>query len=131
MPAGARLATVRDMDCHLPVIRHTALPARCDAGCHRQLVAGPGIGALPVRVELLSLEAAACTAMAAQPHAQAVVVLAGSGKLRLGSDPQSFTAPCTLLVPAGVAHEIVNNGVLPLQLVAIAAATPSLQENPR
>lgn len=127
MPADAGFATVQGMDSPLPVIRHGALPSHSEAGCRRQLVAGPAIGALPLRVELLSLEVAARTASAAQAEPQALVVLAGSGKLRLGCDPQPFQSPCTLLVPAGVAHEIVNNGVLPLQLVAIAAcaAPPS------
>lgn len=114
------------MDSSLPVIRHGALPCHHEAGCRRQLVAGPELGALPLRVELLSLEAAARTGGTAQAAPQALVVLAGSGKLRLGCDPQAFQSPCTLLVPAGVAHEIVNNGVLPLQLVVIAAcAVPS------
>jgi uncharacterized RmlC-like cupin family protein len=101
------------------VIRHGALPRTSTGGCHQQLVAGAGLGQAPVEVHLLSLDAGGHTHTAAHGEVRVVLVLAGSGKQRLGSDPQSFHAPCTLIVPAGVSHEIVNNGMLPLQLVAI------------
>ena len=42
----------------------------------------------------------------------------------LESGSQRFQAPCTLLVPAGAAFQIVNNGALQLQLVSIFVPCP-------
>ena len=51
----------------------------------------------------------------------AILVLQGSGKLQLPDGPQRFQAPCTLIVPAGAEHQVVNHGGGLLQLVAVAA----------
>ncbi|MGA0608806.1 cupin domain-containing protein [Caldimonas sp. KR1-144] len=101
------------------VINHSALPRTGCDGCQRQTVAGAAVGPAPFEVELLCVEAGARWTTPAQPHPRVLLVLAGTGKQRLEADPQHFHAPCTLIVPAGVAHEIVNNGVLALRLVAI------------
>lgn len=106
------------------VINHSALPRTGGGGCQRQTVAGAAVGPAPFEVELLCVEAGARLSTPAQLHVRVLLVLAGSGKQRLEADPQHFHAPCTLIVPGGMAHEIVNNGVLPLRLVAIAAPSP-------
>ncbi len=107
------------------VIQHTALPRVCDAGAQRQSVAGAALGGLPFDVELRSLDAGACTVLPARAGRSAVVVLTGSGKLRLEGGVQVFHAPCTLILPAGAEHPIVNHGALPMQLVCIdGAGTP-------
>jgi mannose-6-phosphate isomerase-like protein (cupin superfamily) len=106
------------------VINHSALPRNGSDGCQRQTVAGAAVGPAPFEVELLCVDAGGRWSTAAQPNARVLLVMAGSGKQRLGNEPQPFHAPCTLIVPAGLAHEIVNNGVLPLRLVAIGGPTP-------
>lgn len=107
------------------VIQHTALPRVFDAGAQCQSVAGAGLGGLPFDVELRSLDAGASTVLPASAGPGAVVVLAGSGKLRLDDGTQVFHAPCTLVLAAGCEHPIVNHGAVPMQLVCIDARRPS------
>jgi uncharacterized cupin superfamily protein len=107
------------------VIQHTALPRVCDAGAQRQTIAGAALGDLPFDVELRHLEAGASTVLPARVARGAVIVLAGCGKLRLEGGVQAFHAPCTLILPAGAEHPIVNHGALAMQLVCIdARGTP-------
>ena len=103
------------------VINHTSLPREHGDGCECQTVAGPQLCDAPFEVRLLRLEAGAATPPCRHDTARVVLVLSGSGKERLEGAPQSFHAPCTVHVPAGSEHQIVNNGVTPLQLVVIAA----------
>lgn len=106
------------------LINHSALPRTGHDGCQRQTVAGAAVGPAPFEVELLCVDAGSRWSSEPHPLARVLLVMAGSGKQRLGNEPQPFHAPCTLIVPAGLAHEIVNNGVLPLRLVAIASPLP-------
>lgn len=102
------------------VINHTSLPRSSPSeGCECRLVAGATVGDAPVEVHLLQLAPGAATPSCCHDAALVVLVLDGCGKQRVEGAPQSFAAPCTLCVPAGAAHEIVNNGVTPLQLVVI------------
>jgi hypothetical protein len=55
-----------------------------------------------------------------------VVVLRGRGEVRMGGDAVSFAAPCTLIAPPGVAHQIVNVGTEPLEAVAAMRVRSSI-----
>ena len=103
------------------VINHTSLPREQRDGCDCQTVAGREFGA-PFEVQMLQLAPGAATPPCRDAAARVVLVLAGSGKQRLEGAPQSFHAPCTVHVPAGAEHQIINNGLTPLQLVVIAAS---------
>jgi len=106
------------------VIHHTMLPRRTGEGCCTQSVAGADLGRLPFEVEVQTVEANAATEETTAAAARVVLVLAGSGRLVLESGSQRFQAPCTLLVPAGAAFQVVNNGALQLQLVSIFVPCP-------
>lgn len=55
---------------------------------------------------------------------EVVVVLAGSGTLLIDGRTLRFSAGDTLLLPAGLDHEIVNTGDRELAMVATFAASP-------
>ena len=101
------------------VISHSSLPCTVQNGCTRQAVAGSGIGGTAIEASLWTVPVGAATPPHVSPGGRVVIVLAGCGKHRLAGQPQSFRAPCTLIVPSRADHEIVNIGVLPLQLVVI------------
>ena len=103
------------------VINHTSLPREQRDGCDRQTVAGRELGT-PFEVQLLQLAPGAVTPPCRHAATRVLLVLAGSGKQRLEGAPQSFHAPCTVQVPGGAEHQIINNGLTPLQLVVIAAS---------
>ena len=103
------------------VIDHTCLPRDSAEGRECQTVASPALCGVPFEVRVLRLAPGAATPAGCCERAQVVLVLGGSGKERRDGGPQGFHAPCTLHVPAGAEHQIVNNGVTTLQLVVIAA----------
>ncbi|HUP07307.1 MAG TPA: cupin domain-containing protein [Caldimonas sp.] len=102
------------------VIHHAALPRQADAGCSTRTVAGASVCAAPFVVRTVAIDPGACTAA---PAADALVLIAldGTGKLLVDGAPQRFHAPCTLIVPEGASHRVVNDGATPLQLVCVHA----------
>ncbi|MGE5115983.1 MAG: cupin domain-containing protein [Betaproteobacteria bacterium] len=103
------------------VIDHTCLPRDAADGRECQTVASQALCGVPFEVRVLRLAPGAATPPGRCGTAQVVLVLAGSGKQRVDGGPQGFHAPCTVHVPAGAEHQIVNNGMTTLQLVVIAA----------
>lgn len=55
---------------------------------------------------------------------EVVLVLSGSGRVRLGDQALDFGPDSTLVIPAGVDHQIFNTGAEPLVAVAAFSATP-------
>jgi mannose-6-phosphate isomerase-like protein (cupin superfamily) len=104
------------------VINHASLPREQRDGRDCQTVAGRELDGAPFEVQMLQLAPGAVTPPSRHTAARVLLVLAGSGKQRLDGAPQSFQAPCTVHVPGGAEHQIVNNGLTPLQLVVIAAS---------
>jgi quercetin dioxygenase-like cupin family protein len=108
------------------VISHACLPCSSHDGCTCRTVAGPALGVCAIDASVWSVPVGAATPARLHEGTCVVLVLAGSGKHRVAGAPQSFRAPCTLIVPPLAEHEIVNTGALPLQLVVIVApAAPS------
>jgi len=103
------------------VISHACLPSSHHDGCICQTVAGPALGVSSIDARVWTVPASATMPASVDARPRVVLVLAGSGKQRLAGAPQSFHAPCTLIVPALAEHEVVNTGALPLHLVVIAA----------
>jgi|GEM_PF-661545 len=104
------------------VISHGALPHDLPghpAPCLH--VAGRAQGITEFEVWTQQLDPGARTEPRRHEGTLAILALQGSGKLLLPGGPQRFQAPCTLIVPAGAEHHLVNHGGTVLQLVGVAA----------
>jgi mannose-6-phosphate isomerase-like protein (cupin superfamily) len=55
---------------------------------------------------------------------EVVLVLEGSGELRLGDRNIRFGPDTTLVLPPNLPHQIVNIGAVPLKTIAAFSATP-------
>ena len=55
---------------------------------------------------------------------EVVVVLEGSGELRIGGRTIAFGPDTTLVLPPSVPHQIFNTGSTPLKTIAAFSATP-------
>jgi uncharacterized cupin superfamily protein len=107
------------------VICHTSLPRTSHpSGCRSLCAAGRARGLTQFEAWIHELDAGAASVPCTHAAEQALLVLAGGGKLMLAGAPHRFNAPCTLIVPAGVEHQIVNHGAQTLQYVAVLAALP-------
>ena len=107
------------------VVQHAHLPHLSAAGELRIAAADSSRGISAFEVWVRTLEAGAHTDC--QRHAGELVVLAltGGGKLLVDGGPQRFSGPCTLVIPAGVQFQLVNNGTAPLQLVWVFTDAPT------
>jgi len=86
--------------------------------------AGPGHGLKGFEVWVGTLEPGEHGVVSVHAGEMVVLALAGTGKLVVDGGPQRFMAPCTLLVPAQLSFELVNNGTTTLRLVTVCTATP-------
>jgi len=58
------------------------------------------------------------------PCEEVVMCTAGRGEVHVGGQVHAFGAQQTVLLPAGVLHQIFNAGDTPLEMTAVFAATP-------
>lgn len=101
------------------IISHASLVPSHRGDCSCRIVAGPSLGTAGLQVAEWTLAPGASANLRTQPGAFVVVVSAGTGKQRLAGEPQSFAAPCTLVVPERAEHEVVNTGSVVMQLLVI------------
>jgi mannose-6-phosphate isomerase-like protein (cupin superfamily) len=55
---------------------------------------------------------------------EVVLCMAGRGEVHGEGCVERFGADCTIVLPAGREHQIINTGGLPLEIVGLFAATP-------
>ena len=62
------------------------------------------------------------------PHShdcdEVVLCLGGAGEVHIDGQAHGFSADCTIVLPKGMLHRIVNVGALPLEILGIFPATP-------
>jgi mannose-6-phosphate isomerase-like protein (cupin superfamily) len=81
-------------------------------------VATPSRGAQQVEAWYTTPAPGAATPPHVHDAEEMVVVLRGRGQIRMGDATITFEAPCTLIAPPGVGHQILNTGREPLEAVA-------------
>lgn len=111
------------------VICHTSLPHTShQVGARSFCAADRSRGITRFEAWIHELDSGSASTPRTHAAEQAVLVLTGCGKLMLAGAPHRFQAPCTLVVPAGVEHQIVNHGAQTLQYVAVLAALPNAHQ---
>lgn len=98
---------------------HSALP-----GIDHLTLAGGEHGLRGLSVWQQSIDAGEATPPHRHDCEEVVVVSEGSGVLEVDGVRQEFFAPCTLVVPRNLPHQILNTGSAPLRLVAAFSASP-------
>jgi quercetin dioxygenase-like cupin family protein len=103
----------------MSVIRNRDVPSFEIQGSVITGLATPSHGAREVEVWHSMLAPGSGTPPHVHDAEEVVVVLRGRGELRVGEQsPISFAAPCTLIAPAGLIHQIVNVGTETVESVA-------------
>jgi quercetin dioxygenase-like cupin family protein len=111
---------------------HEVVPFESQGNLMRGL-ATPMRGAQQIEVWQGTIASGAATPPHVHEGEEVVVISRGQGELRVGETSVPFAGPCTLIAPAGVAHQILNTGEEPLELVAALplgskVATPAGEE---
>ena len=106
------------------VIAHALLDSGSIPGIEHRTLAGRAQGLQHLSLWRQSIAAGGATPPHRHDCEEVVVVLAGRGRLEIGGVAHRFGPDTTLIIPAGVNHQIFSDGPEPLECIAAFAATP-------
>lgn len=111
----------------MAIVNHRDIPTFELQGNLMIGVATPTRGAAQVEAWYTTLAPGAATPLHVHTTEEVVVVLRGRGQVQFGETSQSFEAPCTLIAPHDVPHQIMNTGAEPLEAVAAMPIRSSIR----
>ena len=112
-------------------VHHNAdLPRATLPGLEHTTLAGRDLGANNISMWRQTVLAGAATPPHRHDCEEVVLVEAGRGQLLVDDAVVEFGPDCTLVLPAGRDHQIVNNGKEPLRLLAVFPGTPVATKRP-
>ncbi len=97
---------------HFPGLTHRTLASHRD-----------GLGGLEVWRH--TLEPGGASPVHYHDCEEVVVILSGSGRVKMNDRVVAFRDDCTIIIPAREVHQLVNDGDRPMELIAIFSATPA------
>lgn len=106
------------------VIDHAQIEASSIPGISHRTVASAALGAERLSVWRQTVAPGAATPPHRHDCEEAVVVLAGRGRLVVDGREHAFGPDMTLVIPAGVDHQIFSDGPETMVCIAAFAATP-------
>ncbi|WP_437756356.1 dimethylsulfonioproprionate lyase family protein [Sorangium sp. So ce1389] len=99
-------------------------------GLAHQTLAGPRDGLRSVEVWMQTIAPGAQTPRHRHACEEVVVVLRGSGTCEIDGEVSSFGPGSTIILPAGVPHQIANTGADEMHVIAALGAAPVTVETP-
>jgi quercetin dioxygenase-like cupin family protein len=107
------------------VVAHSRIETHQIPGIVHRTVVGRQLGTNGFEVWDQTIAPGAGTPPHRHECEEAVVVLCGKGEVTLGERTAAFAAPCTLVLPPHVPHQIVNTGAEPVRLLGVFATSPA------
>jgi mannose-6-phosphate isomerase-like protein (cupin superfamily) len=104
--------------------RNAELPAASLPGIEHTTLAGADLGARHLSLWRQTMAPGAATPPHRHDCEEVVLVESGHGHVIIDGRRIDFGPDTTLVLPAGVDHQIVNSGSEPMRSVAAFAATP-------
>lgn len=118
---------VQSLDPNQPqVIEHTQLKSYANNGNSLIGIATPSLGATDCEVWRSSIAPHSCTPLHQHETQEIFIFLKGEGKALVGDQEIFFKAPCTLLLPARVPHQIFNITDEPSEQIIILKSKASI-----
>jgi mannose-6-phosphate isomerase-like protein (cupin superfamily) len=106
------------------VIDHARLAPSSIPGIEHRTIASRAQGLQHLSLWRQSLIAGGATPPHRHDCEEVVVILAGRGRLQVEGVAHTFGPDMTLVIPAGMDHQIFSDGPEPLECIAAFAATP-------
>jgi mannose-6-phosphate isomerase-like protein (cupin superfamily) len=106
------------------VQRNAGLPSATLPGIQHTTLASRDLGARHISMWRQTLAPGAATPPHRHDCEEVVLVEAGRGQLLIDGGIVEFGPDCTVTLPAGHDHQIVNSGDEPLRLLAVFPSTP-------
>lgn len=108
---------------HTPA--HTPIP-----GIEHVTLAGTKMGLSHLSVWMQSMAPGNATPLHLHACEEVVVCTRGAGELHADGRVEKFGAGQTIVIPAGIAHQLFSTGPEPLELIAAFAMTPVATTTP-
>ncbi len=108
----------------MPIIRNEELETRELPGLRHQTIGGHAQGVKTMEVWLQTMAPGAATPIHRHACEEVILVLTGSGICTVEGHTSSFGPNSTLILEAGVVHQIVNTSGEELKLVAALGMAP-------
>jgi quercetin dioxygenase-like cupin family protein len=106
------------------VTHNAVLPRSSLPGIEHSTLAGSDKGLKALSVWRQAIAPGAATPPHRHDCEEVVVVTRGRGELRIGDAVHAFGPDTTLVIPPGVAHQVLNAGDEPLELLAAFSTSP-------
>jgi quercetin dioxygenase-like cupin family protein len=90
----------------------------------KQVLLGPGDGAHNFALRYFEVAAGGASALESHPHDHGVMVLRGTGKVRLGDAEHAIGFGDVVYVAPGELHQFVNTGAEPLGFLCVVPPRP-------
>jgi len=101
------------------VIPHADLPRYGSNGNTLYGVSTPGLGAKQIEVWRSSIAPGSGTPLHQHDCEEVFIFFKGEGKVKINGEEVFYKAPCTVIIPADVDHEVLNTGDEPTDHVTI------------
>jgi quercetin dioxygenase-like cupin family protein len=109
----------------MPVIDNSSIPQFTLPGIAHQTLAGQKEGLKGTEVWMQTIEPGSETPVHYHDCEEVVVILRGSGRVSIEGKNTRFNPNSTLIIPAGVVHQIVNSDNEEIFLIAAFSSTPA------
>ena len=106
------------------VHRHASLPRADLPGIAHVTLAGSDQGLRGISIWEQALAPGAATPPHSHACEEVVLCRSGRGELHVGERVEVFEAGCSVVLPAGVVHTLVNSGDAPLAITGVFAQAP-------
>jgi quercetin dioxygenase-like cupin family protein len=111
----------------MAIIQHRTVPPFEMQGNLMMGIATPSRGAQQIEAWFTTIAPGAATPLHVHDAEEIVVVLRGRGQVRVQDAWETLEAPCTLITPRGVPHQITNTGDETLEAVAAMPVGSSIR----
>ncbi len=101
------------------IVPHEKLSTFMNNGNKLSGIATSSLGADQIEVWKSTIAPGSCTPKHVHNSQEILVFLKGEGKVEIDGKPHFFKAPCTVLCPANIPHQIFNTGNEPTEQIAI------------
>jgi len=113
---------------HGVVVEHAGLPSFENHGNRLVGIATRHMGAQSFEVWRTSVAPGSATPPHRHESEEIFVFLSGSGRAQIGTQTLNFTAPATVIAPAGVTHQFFNTGSTPTDALVVVGVGSSIYD---
>ncbi|KRP36917.1 MAG: hypothetical protein ABS34_05265 [Opitutaceae bacterium BACL24 MAG-120322-bin51] len=111
------------------VVPHHALREFSNNGITVVGIATKGHGADEYEVWKTQIAVHGKTPLHSHDSEEVFVILKGQGEAIIGGEVHLFEAPCTLIAPAGIAHQLVNTGATETDAVVVIGIDSTIYDS--